>query len=78
MSTDTDFELSEKGNESNVDTLTEVNSESEVDKLEDISAEGISDIVVEGGSCAAKSDCVEGDRSEYEGNGEGNRMVKDG
>jgi hypothetical protein len=41
MGTDTDFELSEKRNEGNVDTLTEVNSESEVDKLEDISARAL-------------------------------------
>jgi len=78
MSTDRDFELSGKGNESNVDTLTEVNSESELDKSGNISAEGISDVVIEVGSCAAKSDCVEDDRSEYEGNREGNSMVKDG
>jgi hypothetical protein len=57
--------------------LSEVKGESEVDKLEDISADGISDIV-EGGSCAAKRDCVEDDRSEYEGNGEVNRVVEDG
>jgi len=78
MSTDTDFELPGKRNEGNVDTLTEVNSESEVDESDNISAEGISDVVVEVGSCAAKSDDVEGDRSEYEGNREGNRMVEDG
>jgi len=77
MSTDTDFELSGKRNEGNAGTLIEVKSESEVDKSDNISAEGISDVVVEVGSCAAKSDDVEGDRSEYEGNREGNRMVKD-
>jgi len=78
MSTDTDFELSGKRNEGNAGTLIEVKSESEVDKSDNISAEGISDVVVEVGSCAAKSDDVEGDRSEYEGNREGNRMVEDG
>jgi len=78
MSTDTDFEMSEKRNEGNVDTLMEVKGGSEVDKSDNISAEGSSDVVVEGGSCAAKSDDVEGDRHEYEGNGEGNRMVENG
>jgi len=77
MGTDTDFELSEKRNEGNVDTLIEVKGESEVDESDNISAKDSSDIV-EGGSCAAKSDDVEGDRSEYEGNGEGNRMVVNG
>ena len=77
MNTDTDFELSEKRNEDNVDTLMEVKGESEVDKSDNINAEGSSD-VVEGGSCAANTDVVEGDRSEYEGNGEGNRMVENG
>jgi hypothetical protein len=78
MGTDADFELSEKRNEGNAGTLIEVKSESEVDKSDNISGEGIGDVVVEVGSCAAKSDDVEGDRSEYEGNREGNRMVKDG
>jgi hypothetical protein len=77
MSADAGIELSEKRNEGNVDTLIEVKGESEVDKSEDITAKGNSDVVVEGGSCAAKSDCV-GDTSEYEGNGEGNRMVENG
>jgi hypothetical protein len=71
MSTDTDFELAEKRNEDNVDTLMEVKGESEVGKSDNISAKSSSD-VVDGGSCAAKSDDVEGERSEYEGNGEGN------
>ena len=78
MSTNTDFELSEKRNEGNVDTLKEVKGETEVDKSEDISAKSSSDDVVEGGNCAAKSDDVEGDRSEYEGNGEGNSVVETG
>jgi hypothetical protein len=77
MSTDTDFELSEKRNEDDVDTLMEVKRESEVDKSGNISAEGSSE-VIQGGSSAAKSDDVEGDKSEYEGNGEGNRMVEIG
>jgi len=78
MSTDTDFELAEKRNEDNVDTLMEVKGESEVGKSDNISAKSSSDVVVDGGSCAAKSDDVEGDRSEYKGNGEGNRMVENG
>lgn len=78
MSTDTDFELSDKRSESNLDTLMQVKGESEVDNSEDISAKGNNDVVVEGGSCAAKSDGVEGDKSEYEGNGEGNMMVETG
>jgi hypothetical protein len=55
-----------------------VKGESAVDKSDNISVDGISNIVVEGGSCEAKSDYVEGDRSEYEGIGEVNRMVEDG
>ena len=78
MSTDTYFELSEKRNEDNVDTLMEIKGESEVDKSDNISGEGSSEVVVEDGSCAAKSDDVEGDRSEYEGNSESNRMVENG
>ena len=49
-----------------------------MDNSEDISAKCSSDVVVEGGSCAAKSDDVEGERSEYEGNGEGNGWWKMG
>jgi len=78
LSTDTDFELAEKRNEDNVDTLMEVKGEPEVGKSDNISAKSSSDVAVDGGSCAAKSDDVEGDRSEYEGNGGGNRMVENG
>jgi HIV Tat-specific factor 1 len=77
MSTDTDFELAEKRNEDNVDTLMEVKGEFEVGSSDNISAKSSSDVAVDGGSCAAKSDDVEGDRSEYEGN-DGNRMVENG
>lgn len=78
VNTDTSFELSEKRNEGNADTL-KVRDKSEVDKSEDSSAKGSSDVVVvEGRSCAANSDDVEGDRSEYEGNGAGNRVVETG
>jgi len=56
----------------------EVKCEFEVDKSEDISAKCSSNIVVESGSCAAKSDDVEVDGNEYEGNGYGNRMVENG
>jgi hypothetical protein len=62
MSTDTDFELSDKRNESNLDTLMEVKGESEVDNSKDISAKGSNDVVVEVGSCAPKSDGVKGDK----------------
>jgi hypothetical protein len=56
--------LSDKRNESNLETQMEVKGESEVDNSED-SAKGSSDVVVEGGSCAPKSDGVEGDRREW-------------
>ena len=60
------------------DTFMEVKDESEMDKSEDMSAKGSSDITVEDRSCAANNSYTEGDRSDAEGNGEGNRMVETG
>lgn len=73
MCTDT-----EKRNEDNVDTLVEVKGESEVGNSDNISAKSSSDVAVDGGSCAAECDDAEGDRSEYKGDGGGNRMVENG